>query len=328
MKEIAMKYIALILTLTIALTAPAGSVAGETITLRRDIAVEGEQITLGDLFLGTGEKADQVIAPAPAPGKSTVFKAISVARYVHAEGLEWRPANPIRRITVRRVGSSIPQQVISDQIRAALEYELDLDLFEMNLATQNLNIQIAADEQQTVSVENLFINRDSGQFVVEILAPAHSENGQRIRLSGQVHAQMMVPVLKRFKSAGEEIRESDIDYKAERSSKIGRQIVTDAALLIGKSPRRSVRSGLPISMSNLGDPVLVEKGKLVAVILQQGGMYLTVTGRTLESGGEEHVIRVENINSRKVIQAQVISAQEVRIITRQPQLASASSIKN
>jgi flagella basal body P-ring formation protein FlgA len=55
-------------------------------------------------------------------------------------------------------------------------------------------------------------------------------------------------------------------------------------------------------------------------------MYLSVTGRTLEPGGEDDVIRVENINSRKIILAQVISAQEVRIITRQPQLASASNI--
>jgi len=56
-------------------------------------------------------------------------------------------------------------------------------------------------------------------------------------------------------------------------------------------------------------------------------MYLSVTGRTLEAGGEDDVIRVENVNSRMVIQAQVISPQEVRIITRQPQLASASDIK-
>jgi len=322
-----MKYIALVLTLMIALTAPSLSVADETITLRRDITVEGEQISIGDLFTGAGDKAEQVIAPSPAPGKSTVFKAVSVARYVHMQGLEWRPATPIRRITVRRLGASIPQQVITDQLRAALEYELDLDMFEMNLATQNLNIQIAADQPQTVSIENLYINRDSGQFVAEILAPAHAENGQRVKLSGQFHAQMLVPVLKRFKSAGEEIRESDIDYKPERVSKVGHHVVTDAASLIGKSPRRSVRSGLPINISNLGDPVLVEKGKLVAVILEQGGMYLSVTGRTLEAGGEDDVIRVENVNSRMVIQAQVISPQEVRIITRQPQLASASDIK-
>ncbi|MZR30805.1 flagellar basal body P-ring formation chaperone FlgA [Sneathiella litorea] len=322
-----MKYLTIVLALIIAVTAPTVAVAADTITLRRDITVEGEQITIGDLFIGAGDKAAQVIAPAPAPGKATVFKAVSVARYVHSHGLDWRPATPIRRISVRRLGTTISHQVITDQIRAALEYELDLDLFEMNLPIQNLNIQIAAEQPQTVSVENLYVNKESGQFVAEILAPAHSENGQRIRLNGQVHQQILVPVLKRFKSAGEEIRESDIDFKAERVSKVGHHVVLDAAHLIGKSPRRSVRSGMPINISNLGDPVLVEKGKLVAVTLEQGGMYLSVMGRTLETGGEDDVIRVENINSRKIIQAQVINSQEVRIITRQPQLASASDIK-
>ncbi|MFC4270628.1 flagellar basal body P-ring formation protein FlgA [Sneathiella chungangensis] len=323
-----MKYIALVLTLMVALTAPGIAVAEESVTLRRDITVEGDRITLGDLFMGAGDKADLVIAPSPAPGKTTVFKAVSVARFIQSKGLEWRPATPIRRITVRRLGASIPQQVIDEQLRAALEYEMQLELFEMSLATQNLNIQIAANEPQTVSVENLYLNKTSGQFVAEILAPAHSENGQRVRISGQVHPQTMIPVLKRFKPAGEEIRESDIDYMAERTSKVGRQVVTDAAFLIGKSPRRSVRSGQPVSMSNLGDPVLVGKGKLVSVILEHGGMYLSVTGRTLEAGGEEDVIRVENINSRKVILAQVISAQEVRIVTRPPQLASANTVEN
>ncbi|MEX1035831.1 MAG: flagellar basal body P-ring formation chaperone FlgA [Sneathiella sp.] len=321
-----MKYIALVITLMVAVTAPTIAIAGETITLRRDITVEGEQITLGDIFTGAGEKADQVIAPAPAPGKSTTFKAISVARYVHSQGLEWRPATPIRRITVRRLGSSISQQVVIDHLRAALEYETDLDLFEMNLSTQNLNIKVGADQPQTISIENLYYNKGNGQFFAEILAPANSENGQRIRLTGQVHEQILIPVLRQFKSAGQEIRESDIDYKAERASKVSRQVITDASMLIGKSPRRGVRSGVPISLSNLGDPVMVEKGKLVSVILEQGGMYLSVSGRTLEAGGEDDVIRVENINSRKIIQAQVISEQEVRILTRQPQLASASAI--
>ena len=323
-----MKYIALVITLMVAVSAPTIAFANDSITLRRDITVEGEQITLGDIFTGAGDKAGKVIAPAPAPGRSTIFKAISVARYVQSQGLDWRPATPVRRITVRRLGANISQQVVVDQLRAALEYETDLDLFEMSLSTQNLNIKVAADEPQTVSVENLYYNENNGQFFAEILAPANAENGQRIRLSGQIHEQVLVPVLRQFKSAGQEIRESDIDYKPERASKVSHRVITDASMLIGKSPRRGVRSGVPINMSNLGDPVMIEKGKLVAVILEQGGMYLSITGRTLEPGGEDDIIRVENVNSRKVIQAQVISEQEVRIITRQPQLASASVTAN
>ncbi|MAZ02256.1 MAG: hypothetical protein CMN56_03880, partial [Sneathiella sp.] len=226
-----MKYIALVITLMVAVTAPAIAIASDSITLRRDITVEGEQITLGDIFSGAGDKAGNVIAPSPAPGKSTAFKAISVARYVQSQGLEWRPATPVRRITVRRLGANISQQVVVDQLRAALEYETNLDLFEMSLSTQNLNIKVAADEPQTVSVENLYYNKSNGQFFAEILAPANSENGQRIRLSGQIHEQVLVPVLRQFKSAGQEIRESDIDYKAERASKVSHRVITDASML-------------------------------------------------------------------------------------------------
>ena len=323
MKDAAMKYITLLFTMMIALTAPGAAFATENVTLRSDITVEAEQITLGDIFTGAGEKADLVVAPSPAPGETTVFKAISVARFLNSHGLDWRPATPVRRIAVRRLGVIIPQQLVIDELRAALEHELGVEQFEMNLGMQNMQIQIAANLPQTVSVENLFVNRANGQFVAELVAPAHSDRGHRIRLTGQVHEQTLVPVLKRFKSPGEEIQENDIDYIAERTSTLGRQVVTDASLLIGKSPRRGIRSGQPVNMRNLGDPVMVAKGKLVSVILEQGGMYLSVSGRTLEAGGEGDVIRVENIASRKTIQAEVIGPQEVRIITRQPQLAAA-----
>lgn len=318
-----MKYIALILTLITLSVAPSLAFGNEIVTLRSNIAVEGEQITFGDIFMGAGDKASQVVSTAPAPGKSIVFKALSVAKFARSHGLDWRPTTPIRQIKVRRLGTSISQQSISDQIRAALEYELDEDTFEMALATQNLNIKVGADQEPTVSVENIYVNKNNGQFTAEILAPAHAENAQRFRISGTVYKQIMVPVLKRFTVAGQEIRADDIEYKATRASKIGRSVITDEAMLIGKSPRRAVRSGVAINVNNLGDPVMVEKGKLVAVILQQSGMYLSVSGRTLEAGGEDDIIRVENINSRKVIQAQVISAREVRIVTRPPQLASA-----
>lgn len=323
-----MKNIAFLVSLIVALTVSGAALAANAVTLRSDIAVAGEQISLGDLFTGAGDKADLVIAPAPAPGQTSVFKAVSVARFLAAHGLDWRPATPVRRITVRRLAVTIPAQTIHDELRAALESELGMPHFEMNMAAQNLHIQIPADQPQTVSVESLFVNRTSGQFVAELMAPAHAEKGHRIRLTGQVYEQTEVPVLRRFKSAGEEILASDIDYITERTSTLGRQVVTDAAQLIGKSPRRAIRSGQPISLSNLGDPVMVMKGKLVSVILEQGGMYLSVSGRTLEAGGEGDVIRVENIASRKVILAEVIGPQEVRILSRQPQLAAADALRN
>jgi len=316
-----MKYLITTITLVFALVAPITAL-GADITLRSQIIVEGDTITFGDLFDGAGEKADQTIAPAPAPGKSKVFKAMSVAKFARSHGLNWRPAAPVRRIKVRRLGVTIPHENISDEIRHAIEYELGAELFEMALSSQHTNIKVGTDQEPSVSVENLYFNKRNGQFTAELLAPAHDQNGHRFKLGGKVHKQVMIPVLKKFIPSGREILEDDIEFKAERLSKVGRNTITDAASMIGKSPRRSVRPGMAVSMNNLGDPVTVEKGKLVAVILESGGMFLSISGRTMEAGGTGDVIRVENINSRKIIHAEVMSSRKVRIIGNPDQLAS------
>jgi len=318
-----MKYYLSILTLITALILPLAAAAGDLVSLRQNIAVEGDDITFGDIFDGAGEKSAQVIAPAPLPGKSVIFKATSVAKLARANGLDWRPTAPVRRIKIRRSGTNVPFDDIANEIRAALEYELDLQLFEVNFATQQTNVKVGTEQDPSVSVENIYINKRSGQFTAELLAPANMENGQRFKISGKVQKQIMVPVLKEFTPSGREIRESDIEHKAMHTAKLGRHAITDAAQLIGKSPRRSVRAGVIINMNNLGDPVTVEKGKLVAVVLRQGGMFLSISGRTLEAGGTGDVIRVENINSRKVIQAQVVNEREVQILPSSQQLAAA-----
>ncbi|MEH6547948.1 MAG: hypothetical protein V7701_16035, partial [Sneathiella sp.] len=232
-----MKYFLTTITLVFALLVPIAAQSAD-ITLRPQITVEGDTITFGDLFDGAGDKADQTVAPAPAPGKSKVFKAMSVANFARSHGLTWRPSTPIRRIKVRRLGVTIRHENISDEIRTAIEYELGAELFEMDLASQHTSIKVGTDQDPSVSVENLYFNKQSGQFTAELLAPAHDQNGHRFKLGGKVHKQMMIPVLKQFIPSGREIFEDDIEFKAERLSKVGRNIITDAAFLIGKSPRR------------------------------------------------------------------------------------------
>lgn len=317
-----MKNFMLVLTVFTFLMAPLAAHGGSEVTLRPNIAVATDQITLGDIFEGAGEFAEKVIAPAPAPGKTVIFKAMSVAKVVRNYGLSWRPATPVRRIKVERLGQSVSFTNISEQIRVALEYELDMDLFEMELATQQPNIKVGLDQEPSASVENIYINRKSGQFTAELLAPAADPNGRRFKISGRAHQQTLIPVLTRFIPAGREITENDIEHKAVRVSKTNRHTISDAGLVIGKSPRRSIRPGTAIAMNNLGDPVTVEKGKLVSVVLRSGGLFLSVSGRTLEPGGTGQVIRVENINSRKVIQATVINSQEVQITSTPQRLAA------
>lgn len=317
-----MKYIAFIGALAMGVTFLSTLAEAGNVTLRNSISVEEEQVTFGDIFKGAGDLADYVIAPAPAPGKSTTFKASSVAFVARKHGLEWRPNRPIQRISIRRSGIRISQQHILKEIHFALEAELQSDLFELALSTQHPNIQVSANEDPFVAVESLSYSSKGDNFVAVLLAPAHSENARKYKVTGKIYRQALIPVTSRSIAAGEEILEQDIDYKVVRLSKIGRTTATDIQAVIGKSPRRALRAGSPLKLNNLGNPVTVKKGKLVAVTLKNGGINLTITGRTLEDGQTGDIIRVENIASRKTIQAEVISSREVRIISAKQRLAS------
>ena len=317
-----MKNIAFIGAMVIGLTIWSGTALGQEVKLRNSITVEGDEITFGDVFEGSGEKADYVIAPAPAPGRKTVFKASSVAFVARKHGLDWRPHRPVHRVNITRAGTRIPQQHIREEIHMALEEELQTDLFDLSLSTQHPNIQVAVDEDPFVSVENLSYSRKGNNFVAILLAPAHSENARQYKITGKIYRQVMIPVVNRSIAAGEEILETDLDFKVIRSTKIGRTTLTDIQDIIGKSPRRAMKTGSTVNLNNLGKPVTVTKGKLVAVTLNNGGIKLSITGRTLEEGQTGDIIRVENTASRKTIQAQVINAQEVRIVTASQRLAT------
>ncbi|OUR75700.1 flagella basal body P-ring formation protein FlgA [Alphaproteobacteria bacterium 46_93_T64] len=317
-----MKHITYIFAFLLGLMAISAVSEAAQVTLKNTLTVEGDEITFGDVFHGAEEKTEYVIASSPAPGKNITFKASSLAFVARKHGLEWNPSRSIQRVTVIRRGQRIPEQQITEEIYAALETELQSDQFEMALTSRGLNIQVSVNELPIIEVESLSYSLRKETFSAILVAPADAENPRRYRVAGKIYQQVMVPVTAHLMRAGEEIREADIDYKMVRRGKVSRNVAIHIDDILGKSPRRTIRTGGLINLNNLGEPVTIPKGKIIAVTLKNGGIALSITGRALEDGAEGDVIRVENIASRKIVQAQIINAQEVRIISPQKRLAA------
>ncbi len=203
-----------------------------------------------------------------------------------------------------------------------METELNTNEFELIIGGHTPSIMVAMDETPSVAVENISYSVNKESFTAIVIAPVGTDNPRRYKVSGKFYKQVLVPVAAKLIPSGDEITEENIDYKLVRESKVSRNVAVHIEDILGRSPKRTVRTGGTIALSNLGDPVTVAKGKLVAVTLKNGGITLSITGRALESGSTGDIIRVENISSRKPVQAQIISAQEVRIITAQQRLAA------
>ena len=90
--------------------------------------------------------------------------------------------------------------------------------------------------------------------------------------------------------------------------KAQRGFVNDIAAVVGQAAKRRLRADQLITPSLLAKPLLVRRGQQVKMIANQDGISATTMGEALEPGEQGAVIRVKNLRSEKIVEAQVIDA--------------------
>ncbi len=93
-------------------------------------------------------------------------------------------------------------------------------------------------------------------------------------------------------------------------------IIAARSELVGKVARRTLLAGKLIARNTVGEPDLVQKGKIVAVRYEEGPLTITASVLALQSGAVNDTIQVRNIDSGKVIVATVAADGSVRIDAR------------
>jgi len=146
-----------------------------------------------------------------------------------------------------------------------------------------------------------------------IYAPAGDLSAKRVRVSGRLFKTMEIPVPSRRVLAGEVISRQDIKWIRVRASRLHTDIIVEEVDLVGKSPRRGLKAGYPVRSSTVRRPVLVPKGSLVTMILRAPKMLLTAQGKALQDGADGDVIRITNLQSDKIVEAEVIAAGQVAV---------------
>ena len=312
-----MKILLILLVLALSVPAPPAAAApaaeAAPVALRQSVTVSGGLVRLGDLFVPAGDKAEAAVAYAPAPGKRAIFDARWLYRVARAYGLNWRPLSIHDKAVVARESIVIGRREIADHILAALvDKGVDADM-RVELSNRMLRIHVPGDSTATVAVEDVAYDPRTRRFIAIVAAPADDPAARRIRVTGRVHRVIDVPVLTRRVLAGEVIRKRDVKWIAMRGDRLQRDTIQDSGALIGKSPRRGLRAGVPVRVSDVRLPVLVPRRSLVTIMYRVRSMTLTAQGRALEDGGAGDTVRVANTQSNTVVQAVVTGANRVSV---------------
>ncbi|MBQ8436131.1 MAG: flagellar basal body P-ring formation protein FlgA [Alphaproteobacteria bacterium] len=130
-------------------------------------------------------------------------------------------------------------------------------------------------------------------------------------LQGKYYVMAEVPVPAKNISKGEVIKSDLLKNVKVRMNRIKPQNVTDSSALIGSEAKRSLREGKLINENDIGKVMLIKKGDIIRSIYRTPKMLISAKVEALEDGGKGDKIEVRNVNSKRVIFAEVVDTNTV-----------------
>lgn len=285
--------------------------------LRATTVVSSDVVTLGDLFDDAGDAGNTVVVSAPAPGNSLEISVSRISLAARRNGLAWHNTTGLTHVIVTRSGTAVPEAQVSDAIAAAIIAKtpsiLSTATMQVDFTGGNSGVQVGDDDAPSVKVEQIAFNPRNGSFDAILRAPANDPAAPLHRVSGRAYPVTEVPVLAHSVAPGDVVHAQDIQWVRLPSTRVGNNIVTTQAGIVGMSPRYPVRSGEPVRISDMQPPVVIAKGATVDMNYVSGALVLLVRGRALESGAVGDTIDVLNPRSNRTVQGVIESPSSVRI---------------
>lgn len=127
-------------------------------------------------------------------------------------------------------------------------------------------------------------------------------------LTALVQASVFLPTVHaaRVIERGQTITRDHLQLQEVNIGKASRGFYDDVEEVVGQGAKRRIRAGQLIAPNLLSAPLLVRRGQQVSIVASQDGISASATGEALANGREGEVIRVRNLGSQKVIEAQVV----------------------
>jgi flagellar basal body P-ring formation protein FlgA len=285
---------------------------------RNDVVVINRPfVRLGDLFAEAGEKADVAVAYAPAPGARVVYDVNSLASIARANGVKWQARSWFDRVVVERPAITVGDAEIMAAVRAEIAKQNLDPKADIELATRGVSLQLPADASATLEMQNFHIDERTGQFNGRIVVPA-ADGTQSLPVSGRIYRSVEVPTLTRRVATGETVGHDDIQWQTLRAETIARNVILDPDKIVGMEARHPLQADQPLRAGDVRAPVIVAKGSLVTLVVQSPTMTLTSKGRAMENGAKGDSVRIQNTQSKVVVEGEVVSPGTVRVAGMQP----------
>ncbi len=291
------------------------------ITIKENNVVQSAHIFLGDIadiradeFLReTIEKIDLGASPKPDKirfiDKRRILSAISGERYLPKDMNISCPD----RIYVKRLSRETSVQDIRKYVEKRLSgifknKEYQLITFHM----RGLEPYPPGEIKFFSDSEDLVDKNGKLSLFVDIIIDGKKMD--RVSVSGLVALYETVLLAKQSFEKGEVLSRENVYGEKKNIFEIGDNYIKDFKTIEGKLLLSGIRQGECITTNLVAFPPLIQKGDIVSLFARNDTLLIVTTGVCREDGFENDVIKVENMNSGKIIRGIVKEKSKVEVI--------------
>jgi len=292
------------------------------ITFKKNAQVDGAVVTLGDIAQ-FDEKSEMVnalstqkVAQSPPPGESVSLRSLSIKRYLISslslsEEIDWSgsPSVALSRTGIR-IGSSRIQSIVAeyiDQNRANLP-EAEIRFIPSALP---LPFILPSGELTYEVIPSNPAILGSKRF--SIIFRVDNRVAKNMSVKGTVEALAPVVIVTSRLQKGTVLTSRNLTLAVKDLSKIAAPGF-DITNFTGKKLKRNLRAGSPVYTSMVEALPIIKRGERVKIVINYGAMHLSAIGIARSNGRQDQMIRVQNINSNKIVYCRVAAPGLVEVV--------------
>ena len=204
------------------------------------------------------------------------------------------------------VEADFAQALKNEFVEQVSDEDVDWEFFggQTNFALENVSqIKIMISKAKFDELQN--------KFSAEAEIFGDGKPVAKTLLQGKYYVLGEVLVPARNINKGEVLTKDMLKTITVRINRIKPVNVVEPENLIGLEAKRTLREGKMINDKDIGKVILIHKGDIVSSIYRTDKMQISAKVEALEEGGKGDKIEVRNINSKKVLFAEVVDADTV-----------------
>jgi flagella basal body P-ring formation protein FlgA len=122
-----------------------------------------------------------------------------------------------------------------------------------------------------------------------------------------------VLVLRRAVGRGEQLHASDVSIQSQVLPGLVSPFVSRVEDLGGRFTRRPLPAGAPLAAEALAAALLIHRGQAVTLVARSSGFEVRAPGKAMADAGPHQRVRVQNLNSLKIVEGMAETDGVVRI---------------